>query len=133
MAFTVRQMTDEPIIIITYRKEDTTLELAQNEGQKISELIREIGDYGYIIVDLAGHETSYKALCNTLNQLLHMDSGKVSNPAKSIILVGSVNLVAYHQTRLSVAPDNFFSWLVLDNMESALTIVRGKIRQGDLP
>lgn len=133
MAFTVRQMTDEPIIIITYRKDDTTQEEAQIEARKIAALLREIGDYGYIIVDLAGHETSYKALLDTLNHSLHQNCGQISNPAKSIVIVGSAILVNYHQIRLTSEPDKVFAWIVLDSLDSAFTLIRSKIRQGDLP
>lgn len=131
MAFAVKQMTDEPIILITYRRPDSTIDEATSEGKKIAHLLREIGDFAYVILDLSGHKTSFQSLYATIQGVLKKNAGKLSNPSRSIMLVGSSALVEYHQSQLKTNAASTFKWTVTNNLEHAFEIVRDKIAQDD--
>ena len=133
MAFTVRQMTDEPIILITYRRPDSTIDEAITEGKKIAHLLREIGDYAYVILDLSGHKTSYQTLYQTIQDILKKNSGSMSDPSRSVIMVGSSGLVDFHQRETVGNKPAMYSWVVTNNLEHAFEMVRGKIHNGDMP
>ena len=133
MAFTVRQMTDEPIILITYRRPDSTIDEATVEGQKIAYLLREIGDFAYVILDLSGHKTSFQSLYTSLQDVLRKNSGKISDPSKSVILVGSSSLVEYHQAKMKKQKLDMFEWAVTNDLEHAFDLARTKIDAGDVP
>lgn len=132
MAFAVKQMTDEPIILITYRRPDSTIEEVTAEGKKITYLLREIGDFAYVILDLSGHKTSYQTLYMTIQDVLKKNAGKLSNPSRSIVLVGSSALVEYHQSQIKTNKANTFTWTVTNNLEHAFEIAREKITEDDL-
>lgn len=127
MAFTVKQMTDEPIILITYRRPDSTLDEATTEAKKLAYLLREIGDFAYVILDLSGHKTTFQTLYTTIQGILKKNAGKISNPSRSIVLVGSSSLVEYHQSQLKTNPSHTFKWTVTNNIEHAFEIVRDKL------
>ncbi|GEM_PF-2719181 len=133
MAFTVRQMTDEPIILITYRRPDSTIDEAMTEGKKIAYLLREIGDFAYVILDLSGHKSSYQILYQTIQDALKKNSGKMSSPSRSIVLVGSSSLVTFHQKKMVSNKAQMYSWTVTNLLEHAFEMVRGKIQDGDMP
>lgn len=133
MAFTVKQLTDEPIILITYRRPDSTIDEASTEGKKIAHLLREIGDFAYVILDLSGHKSSYQTLYLTIQDVLKKNSGKMTKPSHSVIIVGSSSLVKYHQNEIASNKAERYCWIVTNNLEHAFEMVRGKIRDGDLP
>ncbi len=131
MAFTVKQLTDEPIILITYRRIDSTIDEATIEGQKIAQLLREIGDFAYIILDLSGHKNSYKNLYGTIQDALKKNSGKMSDPSHRIVIIGSSSLVQFHQNEIVVNKLQMFCWTVTNNIEHAFEIVRDRIQMDE--
>jgi len=133
MAFTVRQMTDEPIILITYRRPDSTIDEASNEAKKIAYLLREIGDFAYVILDLSGHKTSFQTLYQTIQDVLKQNSGKMTDPSRSIVMVGSSSLVKFHQAETVGNKPKMYQWTVTNDLEHAFEMVRTKIDNGDMP
>jgi hypothetical protein len=133
MAFTVKQLTDEPIILITYRRPDSTIDEASTEGKKIAYLLREIGDFAYVILDLSGHKSSYHILYNTIQDVLKKNSGKMDNPSHNVVMVGSSSLVTFHQAQVKTDKASGYCWIVTNNLEHAFEMVRAKLNNGDMP
>lgn len=133
MAFTVKQMSGEPIILVTYRRNDTTFNEVMAEGTKIANLLREIGDYGYVILDLTGHKSSYQALYNTIQEALYTNAGKISNPAQSIVIIGSSELVEYYHQKCNDHLTEIVEWTVTTTLDHALQLIRTNIRTGEFP
>jgi hypothetical protein len=133
MGFIVKQMMDDPIILITYRRFDSTVDEATRQAKKIGELLREIGDFGYIILDISGHRNSFRTLYDTLQDVLKENSGKISNPSQSIIMVGSSALVDYHQAETQSHKTERFAWIVTNDASHAMELAQAKIDAGEHP
>jgi hypothetical protein len=126
-------MIDEPIILITYRRLDSTIDEATIQAKKIADLLREIGDFGYVIIDISGHRDSFETLYCTIQDALKENSGKITNPSQSIVMIGLSALVEYHQTESESHRNEMFKWVVTNDLDHAIELVRAKIEVGDLP
>lgn len=133
MGFIVKQMMDEPIILITYRRHNSTIDEATTQANKITDILREIGDFGYVIVDISGHKKSFQTLYCTIQDALKENSGKITNPSQSIVMVGLSALVEYHQTEIQTHQTEMFTWTVTNDLDHAIEWVRAKIDAGELP
>lgn len=133
MAFTVKQMADESLILITYRRPDSTIEEATVEGRKIAYLLREIGDFSYIILDLSGHKNSFQTLYKTIQGVLQKNPGRLSSPTTNVIIVGSSSLVEHHQACIKSHKGGMFGWMVTNEIEHAYETARAKIQLDKLP
>ncbi len=126
MAFTVRQMMNEPIILVTYRRLESTLDETRTEGKKIARLLGEIGDSAYVILDLTGHKNSFQSLYGTIQEILQQGDHKMTNPSRSIVLIGSPALVELHRLQVETGKVMIYAWEAAYDMEEAFEIVRAK-------
>jgi hypothetical protein len=132
MSIIVKQMMDEPIILITYRRLETEVDEAIHKATTIAKLLREIGDFAYVILDISGHSNSFQTIYNTIQGALKQDIGKLTNPSQSIIVVGSSTLIAYHHAEIITRQSDMIAWHVTHDLDHAIAWVRAKIDEDEL-